>query len=306
MRAVVTTGDERVFEFVEVAAPVAERNQVVVAVEATSMNRGEIGALVAEKGLRPGWDVAGKIVEEALDGSGPAIGTRVVGVVDAAAWAEQVAVPTSQLAVLSEEISTEMAAALPVVGLTAWFALKRGGPLLGRDVLVTGALGGVSRMAIQLARIGGSTVTATVRDESRVTEARRLGAANVVTGLLEGASFDLVIDSIGGPVLSDAIAHSRPDGVIVTYGRSSREPINLDPAQLYRGGVTLSGLNVFHEIHREGSVTRALETLVNLLASGNLDAGVSIVEPWTRAVQARSRVLNREIRGKAVLTISGT
>ena len=90
-----------------------------------------------------------------------------MGIVDRGAWAQRVAVPTTTLAPLPDEVSDAQAATLPVAGLTALKALDIGGNPLGRRVLVTGANGGVGRLAVQLAAVAGAHVTALVRDPIR-------------------------------------------------------------------------------------------------------------------------------------------
>src|SRR5437899_5132865 len=87
----------------EVAAPEPGPGQALIQVEAVSLNRGEVmRAMTAEAGWRPGWDLAGTVIQQAADGTGPQVGSRVVGMPMpvSGAWAEQVAVPTHALAVL--------------------------------------------------------------------------------------------------------------------------------------------------------------------------------------------------------------
>src|SRR5690348_5432870 len=83
----------------DVPAPTPKPSEAVVAVDAVSLNRGEVRALQgAADGWRPGWDLAGVVAETAADGSGPPVGTPVVGLVANGAWAERVAVETDLLA----------------------------------------------------------------------------------------------------------------------------------------------------------------------------------------------------------------
>ena len=137
-----------------VAAPTPAAGEAIVRVAATSLNRGEVNrAQSAEVGTRIGWDVAGVIERAAADGSGPREGARVVDFLPTAAWAEVVAVPTHALATLPEGVSFAQAATLPVAGLTALHAVEKGGGLLGRNVLITGASGGVGPVCVAPARI---------------------------------------------------------------------------------------------------------------------------------------------------------
>ena len=63
-------------------------------------------------GWRPGWDLAGTVIKQATDGTGPKVGSRVVGLVDAGSWAEQVAVPTDRLAEIPANVTFAQAATL--------------------------------------------------------------------------------------------------------------------------------------------------------------------------------------------------
>src|SRR5438128_9032805 len=157
--------------------PTPDRDEAIVRVRAISLNRGEVRrAGMAAAGWRPGWDLAGELERAAADGSGPRAGARVVGMLGEGAWAERVAVPTHALAELPEKVTFSQAATFPVAGLTALYALAKGGLLLDRRVLVTGATGGVGDFAVQLARLAGAHVTASARRAEPVAALRALGA----------------------------------------------------------------------------------------------------------------------------------
>ena len=184
-------------ELREVDEPRLGPGVAVVEVRASSLNRGECSALrTAEDGWRPGWDVSGVIAGAAPDGSSPPNGTRVVGWANGGGWAERVAVRSDHLAPIPKEMGFEVAATLPVAGLTAVGTLELGGPLAGKRVAITGAAGGVGRFAVQLAHAAGANVTAVVGSPERGLGLPELGTDEVVIGLdPEGAAFDLLIES---------------------------------------------------------------------------------------------------------------
>src|SRR5262249_54854949 len=139
-----TDGRDPLVRLAEAPEPAPRPGEALVAVEAFSINRGETFLLERPRpGLRPGKDVAGRVVQAAADGSGPPVGERVVGHPPLGGWAQLAAVPTAALAVLPEGVDVPVAAALPLAGLTALRLLRAAGPMAGRRVLLTGASGGV-------------------------------------------------------------------------------------------------------------------------------------------------------------------
>ena len=293
-----------------VAPPQPLPSEALIDVRATSLNLGEVrGALtVAPDGYRPGWDLAGVVARAAADGSGPPQGSRVVGFLRAGSWARQVAVATHALAPLPDDVSFAQAATLPVAGLTALYALDISGHLLGRNVLVDGASGGVGHLAVQMARQGGAHVVASVRRPEREAIVREAGAHEVVVGedLADAPAFgpyDVILESIGGTPLAQALALLAPEGICVNYGNSSGEETTFDISPIYGiGGVRLYGFILFHELHR-WPAAQGLARLVDLVQRGTLVAPIEHEAPWSDFVPTAHALWNREIPGKAVIHV---
>jgi NADPH2:quinone reductase len=214
----------------DVAEPKPKANEALVAVQAFSLNRGELRLFqVRPEGWRLGQDIAGVVLRQAADGSGPAAATRVVALCDWEGWAEQAAVASHRIAVLPDKVSFEAAAALPVAGLTALRTLRHGAPLLGKRVLVTGAAGGVGNLAVQLAARSGARVTAVVGSAERSRAVDGLGAAEIVTGIEAAPGrYALILEAAGGASLTAALDRIEPKGTIVVFGNSSGEAPPLD------------------------------------------------------------------------------
>ena len=293
-------------ELRDVDEPAPGSGVAVVEVRASSLNRGECSALrTAEDGWRPGWDIAGVIAEAALDGSSPPNGTRVVAWVNGGGWAERTAVRSGHLAPIPKEMGFEEAATLPVAGLTAVGTLELGGPLAGDRVAITGAAGGVGRFAVQLADAGGANVTAVVGSRERGVGLLELGADEVVIGLdPEGAAFDLILESVGGPSLAAALTRVSAYGTVVSFGNSSSEPTTFDARSFYRrGGPSLRGFFVTHELLEGRMGTAELARLVEMVSSGRLRTEIDLLVSWTEAASAVDALLERRVRGKAVLAV---
>jgi NADPH:quinone reductase len=257
VRAVVvdpTAPGKLAIESVELRDP--DRDEVTVRVTAISLNRGETRRAVqqAEPGWRPGWDFVGVIETAAADGSGSGPGTRVVGILPSGAWAERVNCRTHAVAALPDAVGDSQAATLPVAGLTALHALRQGGLLLGRKVLVDGASGGVGHLACQLAAAAGAQVWGHVRrEEYRAAVAEWCGERVVLGRELAAAKphgpFWLILDSLGGSALSAALGMLQPGGTCVTFGVSEAAHTTFASRDFFAtGGVRVYGLTLFHEL----------------------------------------------------------
>ena len=190
------------FVFGEVPAPrPTAPHELLIEVRAISLNSGEVATVDnAEKpGDVPGWDSAGVVLLPAADGSGPPAGARVVGAGWSQAWAEQRVLTSDNVAVMPDSLDFETAAALSVAAVTALQIVRRLGAVLGRRVLITGASGGVGRLAVQLAARAGAHVIAAVGSAERGAGLRELGASEVVVGLGGVAPVHGVLETRGWP-----------------------------------------------------------------------------------------------------------
>ncbi len=270
-----------------VPEPAAHPDEAIVAVHASSLNRGELALLTGRpEGWRPGQDIAGVVATPAADGSGPRAGTRVVGLVEGAGWAQRVAVPVSRLAALPDPVSFAAAAALPMAGLTALRTLRLGGALLGRRVLVTGATGGVGTFAVQLARRAGARVTGVVAATDAPDE-----------------PFDLILESVGDASLAAAVRRVAPHGTVVVFGNSSGEdtPLNLYQFLGHEG----ARLQTFfsYDPGTSDAIGADLGVLAALVAEGALVPQIGAEASWRDLDQAVAALRDRKIAGKAILHV---
>jgi NADPH:quinone reductase-like Zn-dependent oxidoreductase len=286
--------------------PAPDRGEAIVRVRAISLNRGEVRRSgMAAAGWRPGWDLAGEIERAAADGSGPRAGARVVGMLGEGAWAERVAVPTHALAELPDKVTYSQAATLPVAGLTALYSLAKGGVLLSRRVLITGATGGVGDFAVQLARVAGAHVTATVRRPEQVAEVHALGAHEVTVGdeIAASPKYDLILDSVGGRTLGTALGALERGGTCVTFGVSATSEVTFDARNFFVAGRTsLYGFYLFTELGQEPAGV-GLRRLANLVAAGQLTPHISVERPWKDIAQVAQDLMARRYPYKAVLIV---
>jgi NADPH2:quinone reductase len=222
------------------------------------------------------------------------------------AWAEQVAVPSNMLAPLRDDVTFEQAATLPVAGLTALRALDIIGPLLARRALVTGASGGVGRLAVQLAKMAGAHVTAVSANAERAKGLRELGADAIIHELEPtGGEFDGIVEGVGGKSLGAAIQRVAAQGTIVSFASSDPSPVEYPSRALFgrASGAKLVGIFVFAEVQHKGGCRDDLGRLVRMVGEGRLDTSIDRVMPWSEAATAVDALLDRTIAGKVVLTV---
>ena len=289
-----------------------DRDEVAVRVTAISLNRGETRRALqqAEPGWRPGWDFAGVVETAAADGSSPAAGTRVVGILPSGAWAERVNCRSHAIAALPDAVSDAQASTLPVAGLTALHALRQGGLLLGRKVLVDGASGGVGHLACQLARAAGAIVWGHARrEDQRAQVVEWCGGRAIVGRELSAAKGEgpywLIVDSVGGSALSAAMGMLAPNGTCVTLGVSEGPTATIESRSFFgTGGARLYGLTLFHELMSVERGGIGLALLAGEIAAGRLKPQIAVEAGWSEIGGIAQRLIDRDFTGKAVLHVA--
>jgi NADPH2:quinone reductase len=290
----------------EVAEPHALPDEVLIDVGAFSINRGELGSLSRQPaGWQPGQDIAGTVVRAAADGSGPAVGTRIVGLIEEAGWAQRAAVRTTRLAVLPGNVRFEDAAAMPIPGLTALRALRRGGMLLSKPVMVTGATGVVGHLAVQLAAQSGAHVTAVARRDAAAM-LRACGASAIVEKPTDAEGrFDLVLESSGGETLAGAMQRVAAGGLIVVYGNTSAEPTPFNFAA-FRGAQNARIETLYHYSCEpsEKAFGDDLALIVAQMAAGKLKIEIAGEHDWSAMAAVIADMKRNRFRGKHVFRLS--
>ena len=205
-------GEADVLGFADLPEPSAGEADVVVSIEARSVNlidirvrKGMMGPLVSKRFPKvPGADFAGTVTAIGTKVRDLHIGARVFGASDpfkGGAFAERIAVPSGQVAITPDGLSSSDAAALPIAGLAALQSLRDLGHVTsGQKVLVHGATGPVGLMAVQLAKLLGAHVTAV--GGAGLDVARSFGADVLVDyrsgqTVPPGATFDVILNASG-------------------------------------------------------------------------------------------------------------
>ena len=247
----------------------------------------------------PAHEVSGVVVVAADGVAGSAVGDQVFGLIrfdrDGAA-AEYVTAPAADLAARPRTVSHVASAALPLAGLTAWQALvDHAAVQRGERVLIQGGAGGVGLFAVQIAAGLGAEVTATVRSDARDL-LTRLGADRIIDTRTEqfdgaNASYDVIVDTVGGPTLNRSFEILHPGGRLVTLSGPPPEGI-------------AEALQVDATFFVVVPDRRQLARLADLVDTGQLHVAIADTYPLTegRAAFRSGRRLDRR-PGKTVLIV---
>jgi len=238
-------------EFVQIEdvdPPAIGPGQVRVRVDAAAVNFPDVLVVAGEYQIKvpppfvPGSEFAGRVVDVADDVTTVRVGDRVFGSVLVGAFAEQVAVTATSVAVVPEGVDVVAAAAFGVAHRTAYHVLRSVARIRAMEELVVlGAGGGVGLAAVQLGALLGATVTAVASSAEKLDAARAFGATRLVdhrAGDLRRAlkdalpdGSDVVVDPVGGDLAEPALRSLRWGGRFVTVGYASgvipRIPLNL-------------------------------------------------------------------------------
>jgi NADPH2:quinone reductase len=290
----------------DVPEPSPGPGQLLVRMEAASINRGEIRAASRQPpGTVIGWDIAGSVVTLGEDVGGFEVGQRVLSVSPTGgAFAEVAVVPAARTTPLPSAIDPVLASTLPVAGLTAMNILRLARVHAGDRVLVTGAAGGVGLLTVQLALDAKATVTGQASSERRAAAVRELGAEVLIhrgDGSPVDGEFDVVLDAIGGPVLRPLLRATALGGRMVVYGNSADAESTFRVEDFYPRLITIYGFRVFQAVPPEQGV-KDLATLAELVAEGRLKVTVQATAPLSDAVALVRDLYDRKVTGKAVIT----
>lgn len=288
----------------EIAEPACADGEVLIAVEAYSLNRGETFLLDAPPpGWRPGKDVAGVVTATGTAVTGLQVGRRVVAHPEHSGWAQVAAASADRVAVLPDTVPSAVAAALPLAGLTALRLIRVVGALPGRSVLITGASGGVGHYFVELAAAAGARITALCASADRGRRLIELGAERVITSLADACGpFDVVLESVGGEIFPAAwrLLHAR--GLFVWMGQASHTTPTIDFFD-WTGGANAT-MRKFLYSDSDISDGDDLATLVRLVDAGRLHPEIGLLSDWTNTGEVIAELLARRIRGNAVLEVT--
>ena len=327
MQAIVLRGygDPSVLQFEDIPSPQYGRDEILVDVRATSLNRAD---LLQRMGFYPdpfpsevevpGMEFSGRVIAVGDRVKLWNVGDEVMGIVSGGAYAEQLAVHERQAMRIPRNVSLADAAAIPEVFITAWDALVlQGGLTSGRWALVHAGASGVGTAAVQICKAIGARVIATC-STAKVDAVTALGAdvvvdytsqdfVETVKQATDGKGVDVILDVIGGEYLDRNVACIAVRGRIVQVGvmGGGNTSFNLGALMPKRASLTGTVLRARPLEEKIALSQRFSSEITPLFESGLLRPVIDRRYPFTAIAEAHAFMGANGNIGKIVIDIAG-
>ena len=304
-----------VLKYVDVPEPVTGPDDILISVEAISIEGGDLINRRSTPPPLPSWIVgyaaAGTVVAVGSKVRSRTVGDRVAAFHMQGSHAERWAVPAERTWLIPDGVGMAEAAALPISFGTAHHCLFTRGMLRqGETVLIQAAAGGVGLAAVQLASQAGATVIAVVSGTQRRGRLRELGADHVVDRTKDnivdsvrqythGTGVDLVIDPVGTtlPVSLSALA---PEGRLVFVGNAGGDSLTVDLWPAMQSNQTLMGVFMGPLFARQG-VRTSVDEMLQAVAAGRVTVVIDRIFPLANAAAAHEFAETAKPLGRIVM-----
>src|SRR5271163_755965 len=316
MKAVIYTrpGDPSVLRLAEARDPVLANDELLIRVEAVSIEGGD---LVARKNAIQrgpdllGYAAAGEILKIGGAVEGFTVGQKVTTFNFKGSHAELRAVPAATSWIIPDGLDVRVAAAVPCGPGTAAIALQLSGLKPGETVLISGAAGGVGLAAIQLAAKTGARVIGTGTSRETLEKLREPGLSDAIViggkpvweqirDLLGGGKVDLLIENVGGPSLVDGLQVVKDGGRAVVVGVFGGLNQPIDAVQLIVHRQTVIGC-LLGPIVGEPATRALIDDLLKQAADGDLKVPIDATFALSEAAAAHRRAEERGRIGRVIM-----
>jgi NADPH:quinone reductase-like Zn-dependent oxidoreductase len=308
-------GDPDVLKYVDIPDPVTGPDDILISVEAISIEGGDLINRRSTPPPRPSWVVgyaaAGTVVAVGANVRSRAIGDRVAAFNMQGSHAELWVVPAERTWLIPDRVDAAEAAVLPISFGTAHHCLFTRGMLRhGETVLIQAAAGGVGLAAVQLASQAGATVIAVASGTQRRSRLLELGADHVVDRAennvvdnvrqyTHGSGVDLVIDPVG-TTLPASLSALAPEGRLVFVGNAGGGSLTVDLWPPMQSNQTLMGVFMGPLFERPG-VQASVDDMLQAVAAGRIRVVIDRIFPLANAAAAHEFAETAKPLGRIVM-----
>ncbi len=262
----------------------------------------------------PGFEVSGKIIEVSEGCEEFKVGDSVMASMRSGGYAEECIAPTSAVHKLPTGFDFSEGAAFLVAYSTAYVSLVRRGNIAKNEtLLVHGATGGVGLAAVELGKVLGARVIATVSNKNKMDPAKQAGADHVIVlngngfrdnvkDLTNGDGADVIYDPVGGDIFDESLRCIAWGGRLLVVGfASGRIPLAATNKVLIKGCAVI-GVRAGEYARRDpvGGIENH-EIILDMANSGLLKPRIHATFPLTQAAEGMDLLTQRKVIGKVVL-----
>jgi NADPH2:quinone reductase len=261
-----------------------------------------------------GLEGAGTVIEVGADVTACAVGDRVAWASTPGSYAEQIVVPERGVMKVPSDLSLEVAAAVPLQGMTAHYLTKDAYELAaGEKCLIHAGAGGTGLLLIQIAKLIGAEVFTTVGSEEKAELAKAAGAdhtilyrqvdfAEAIEAIAGTRPLDVVYDGVGKTVFKQSLGLLRLRGMMVTFGNASGPVDPISPLELSaNGSLYLTRPTLFHYTTTREEIQRRADDVHGWIEQGKLDVKIGAKYDLQDAADAHRALEGRRTTGKVLL-----
>ncbi|MDE0629207.1 MAG: quinone oxidoreductase [Bryobacterales bacterium] len=311
-------GGPEVLSYEDLPEPEPGPGQAVVKIEAAGVNFIDIyfrtGLYPAELPITNGQEGAGTVVAVGEGVTEVSVGDRVAYTGAHGAYAQFAAVAADRLVSLPDEVSTKLAAASMLQGMTAHYLIRSTFEVNeSHTVLIHACAGGVGLLLVQMAKKFGARVIGTCSTPEKAARAREAGADEVILyterdfeseckRLTGNQGVDVVYDAVGKSTWVGSLNSLKPRGMMVTFGNASGPVPPLAPLELTkRGSLYLTRPSLFAYVSSREDLEWRSSDIFEWIRDGELRIHVGGEFPLRDAAEAQTRLAGRKTMGKLVL-----
>jgi NADPH2:quinone reductase len=311
-------GGPEVLTWTELPDPTPGPCEIVVEVAGAGLNYIDTyqrtGLYPVELPFVLGLEGAGTVTQVGPGVTTLSAGDQVAWATNPGSYAGQVVMRADNAVKVPDEIDLEVAAALPLQGMTAHFLATSTYPLgPGDRCLIHAGAGGVGLLLIQIAKLRGAEVFTTVGTPDKAELAKTAGAdhtilyrevdfAEAMVDLVGERPLDVVFDGVGKSVFAKSLTLLRPRGMMVTFGNASGPVDPVSPLELSaNGSLFLTRPTLFHYLRTHSEMQSRTDDLFGWVASGDLDVRIGARYALRDAAEAHRALEGRATTGKVLL-----
>jgi NADPH2:quinone reductase len=308
------TGGVENLKYADLPKPSPGPGQALVKIVASGVNYIDVyfrkGVYPAPPPIVLGSEGAGTVEAVGPDVKNVASGDRVAYAMARGSYAEYAVVPAWQLVKIPPSIDFQIAAAAMLQGMTAHYLTHSTYPLKpGDSCLVHAAAGGTGRLIVQMAKMLGARVVATVGTEEKAKQAKDSGADEIIiytkddfTAKAKG--MHVVYDSVGQSTFMKSLDCLRPRGMMVSFGNASGPVADFAPLILsQKGSLYLTRPSLANYSATPDELDWRANDVLNWIGQGKLKLHIHKVYPLADAAEAHRDLEGRKTTGKLLLRV---